>query len=122
MVCVKSLLLGLSAGTTCTTEALQSHRMPLLAALAIKAALSAPPEITGNCKPSRVHFIGRISNDSTGPVRYTWIRSDKPSSNTFTLQFEKPGSAPVTYDWLLKSPGEGWVILEVISPEKVRSE
>ena|SRR5438034_3550974 len=96
--------------------------MPLLAVLAIKAALTAPPEITGNCNPSRVHFSGRITNDSAGPVRYIWVRSDKPSGNTFTLQFDRAGSLPVTYDWLLKGPGERWVVLQVISPEKVRSE
>jgi hypothetical protein len=96
--------------------------MWLAAALAIKAMVSTPPEITGNCNPARVHFTGRISNDATGPVRYTWVRSDKPSANTFTLQFEKPGSLPVTYDWLLKGPAEGWVVLQVVSPDKVHSD
>jgi|SRR5215470_13825088 len=95
--------------------------MVIPAVLAIKAVLS-PAQITGNCAPSRVHFTGRISSDSAGPVRYTWVRSDKPSSNTFTLQFDKPGSLPVTYDWLLKGPADGWVVLQVASPEKVHSE
>jgi hypothetical protein len=96
--------------------------MLLPAALAIKAIVSTPPQITGNCDPARVHFTGRISNDAAGPVRYTWVRSDKPSTNTFTLQFDKPGSLPVTYDWLLKGPAEGWVVLHVLTPDKVHSE
>jgi len=96
--------------------------MLLAAALAIKATLGGQPEITGNCHPARVHFTGRISSDSPGPVRYTWVRSDKPSSNTLTLQFDKPGAIPVTYDWLVQGPADGWVVLQVVSPEKARSE
>jgi hypothetical protein len=68
-----------------------------------------------------VHFKGRITADAAGPVRYSWVRSDKPSTATFTLDFTGPGSLPVTYDWLLKGPADGWVVLQVISPEKVNS-
>ena len=96
--------------------------MLLLAALAIKITLTSPPAISGNCSPTRVHFTGRIESTAAGPVRYTWVRSDKPSTATFTLQFDKPGSLPVTYDWLLHAPQEGWVVLQVISPEKLHSE
>jgi hypothetical protein len=97
-------------------------RMLLATALAVKVALSAPPGISGNCDRTRVHFTGRISSDTAGPVRYTWVRSDKPSTATFTLQFDKPASLPVTYDWLLKGPAEGWVVLHVISPVDAHSE
>ena len=48
-------------------------------------------------------------------------RSDKPSTATFTLNFTAPGSLPVTYDWLLKGPADGWVVLQVILPEKANS-
>ncbi|HTS63336.1 MAG TPA: hypothetical protein VMH28_15020 [Candidatus Acidoferrales bacterium] len=94
----------------------------LVAALAIKAVLSSKAMITGGCRPARVHFTGSISSETAGPVRYTWVRSDKPSNNTFTLDFDKPGSRPVTYDWLFPGPGDGWVVLQVVSPEKVHSE
>ena len=73
----------------------------LLAALAVKPTLDHAPVITGNCNPARVHFAGRISSDGPGPVKYTWVRSDKPSTATFTLTFSKAESLPVTYDWLL---------------------
>ena len=52
----------------------------LLAALAVKPILDRPPTITGNCHPARVHFTGHITADSPGPVKYTWVRSDKPST------------------------------------------
>jgi hypothetical protein len=94
----------------------------LLAALAVKATLATQPAISGNCHPSRVHFIGSIASDTASPVRYTWVRSDKPSNNTFTLDFVKPGSRPVTYDWLLHGPAEGWVVLQIVSPQAVHSE
>jgi len=94
----------------------------LAAALAVKAVLSPPTIIAGNCNPARVHFTGHITADASGPVRYSWVRSDKPSNSTFTLQFDKPGSLPVTYDWLLKGPAEGWVVLHVVSPQSAHSE
>jgi hypothetical protein len=82
----------------------------LLTALAVKPTVDRPPVITGNCNPARVHFTGHISADAAGPVKYTWVRSDKPSTATFTLDFPKPGSLPVTYDWLL-----------IVSPETANS-
>jgi len=91
-----------------------------LLVLAVKATVTAP-SITGNCNPSRVHFTGKIESSAAGAVKYTWVRSDKPSSATFDLKFSAPGSLPVTYDWLLKGPADGWVVLQVISPEKVNS-
>jgi hypothetical protein len=93
----------------------------LLAALAVKPTLDRPPAITGNCHPARVHFTGHIAADAPGPVKYTWVRSDKPSTATFTLSFITPGSLPVTYDWLLKGPADGWVVLQVIAPERANS-
>ena len=67
----------------------------LLASLALKATLDHPPVITGNCNPARVHFAGHIIADAPGPVKYTWVRSDKPSTATFTLTFDEAGSLPV---------------------------
>lgn len=92
----------------------------LLAALAIKATVTAPA-ITGNCNPARVHFTGHIRTDAAGPVKYTWVRSDRPSTASLTLNFTSPGELPVSYDWMLKGPGDGWVVLQVISPENVNS-
>jgi hypothetical protein len=93
----------------------------LLAALAVKPTLDRPPAITGNCRPARVHFTGHIAADAPGPVKYTWVRSEKPSTATFTLTFTAPGTLPVTYDWLLKGPADGWVVLQVIAPERANS-
>jgi hypothetical protein len=97
-------------------------QVAIAAALAVKATLAPNPAVTGNCHPSRVHFTGTIASDAKGPVRYTWVRSDKPSTNTFTLDFDQPGKRPVTYDWLLQGPADGWVVLQVVSPQPVHSE
>jgi hypothetical protein len=94
----------------------------LLAALAVTPTLDRAPAITGNCNPARVHFTGRIAANAAVPVKYTWVRSDKPSTATFTLDFTAPGSLPVTYDWLLKGPADGWVVLQVISPDPSKSD
>ena len=93
----------------------------LLAALAVKPTLDRPPAITGNCHLARVHFTGHIAADAPGPVKYTWVRSDKPSNASFTLDFTAAGSLPVTYDWLLNGPADGWVVLQAIAPESANS-
>ena len=90
--------------------------------LSLKATLDTPTVFPGNCNPARVHFTGRIATDTAGPVRYTWVRSENRSSATFVLDFPKPGSLPVTYDWLLKGPAEGWVVLQIVQPQAIHSE
>jgi len=93
----------------------------LLAAISVKAVLDYPPRITGNCHPARVHFTGRITSSGAAAVRYAWVRNDRPSTATFVLNFDKPGSLPVTYDWIMTGPADGWVALQVISPESTNS-
>ncbi len=94
----------------------------LLAAISVKPILDYPPKITGNCHPSRVHFTGRITSTGAGTVHYAWARNDRPSTATFTMTFEKAGSLPVTYDWLMPGPADGWVVLQVITPESAHSD
>jgi hypothetical protein len=94
----------------------------LLAAISVKAVVDDPPRITGNCHPARVHFTGRITASAPGPVRYAWVRSDQPSTRTFVLNFDKPATLPVTYDWLLRGPADGWVVLQIISPDRTHSD
>jgi hypothetical protein len=93
-----------------------------VAFLSLKAVVDHNPTVSGNCSPSRVHFTGRITTDAAGPVRYTWVRSRDRSSATFVLNFDKPGTLPVTYDWLVHGPTDGWVVLQVVSPLAVHSE
>ena len=94
----------------------------LAAAAAVTPTVDSKPEISGNCHPSRVHFTGRIAATVPGMVRYAWIRSDKPSTATFTLKFDAAGSVPVTYDWIVQGPASGWVVLHVIAPEDVHTD
>jgi hypothetical protein len=93
----------------------------VLLPLAIAVALTAPPAISGNCNPTRVHFTGTITSDSPTRVTYTWVRPNQPS-RTYTLDFPKAGTLPVTYDVLLRKRDQGWVMLRVILPEKVESD
>lgn len=79
------------------------------------------PVISGNCKPSRIHFTGRLRASAPGQVIYTWTRSDKAASPTQTLTFEKSGSIAVTYDWLFKGTGKGWAALKILSPAQAES-
>jgi hypothetical protein len=90
-------------------------------ALAITAALNPKPEITGTCAPTRVHFTGHIMSDGPGKVTYTWVRVNQPAGRTFTLEFSKADTLPVSYDLLVRKAERGWVMLRVILPQEAES-
>lgn len=83
--------------------------------------LDAPPTITGNCSPTRVHFTGRINGTGPGEATFEWVRSDHAASQPHTLRFTKAGPLPVTYDWMLRKGYSGWVALRVLSPIQIES-
>jgi hypothetical protein len=90
----------------------------LLTMAAVTAVLDPVPAVTGNCNPTRVHFTGRISSEIAGKVTYTWLRLNKPAGQALTVNFDKPGSVPVTYDLLIRKPEEGEVLLRVVLPQQ----
>jgi hypothetical protein len=79
-------------------------------------ALDDPPQLFGNCNPTRVHFNGRIN--ATGPldVTYTWIRSDHAQAPTHVLHFTRSGPLTINYDWTLKGNASGWVTFKILAP------
>jgi len=91
--------------------------VPLLLA-AVTASLDPSPSLSGNCNPTRVHFTGHINSDTPGKVTYTWVRINQPAARTITVDFEKPGSVPVSFDILLRKPEQGAVILRVVFPQQ----
>ena len=93
----------------------------MLFQLAIAVALAAPPTVTGNCNPTRVHFTGSITSDSPAKITYTWVRANQPVSRPYTLDFPKAGTLPITYDLLLRKSEQGWVMLRVILPQQTES-
>lgn len=92
--------------------------LALLTLAAVTAVLDPPPVMTGNCSPTRVHFTGHITSDIAGKVTYTWMRPNKPAGQAFTVNFEKPGSVPVSYDLMIRKPEEGFVMLRVVLPQQ----
>ncbi len=84
-------------------------------------ALDEPPQMIGNCHPTRVHFTGRIN--ATGPmnVTYVWIRSDHSSAPPRVLHFTRPGPLTINYDWSLSKSFSGWVGFKVLSPQHLES-
>src|SRR5690242_6759124 len=79
-------------------------------------ALDAPPAITGNCHPTRVHFTGRLNATAPGQAQYQWVRSDGANTALKTMNFSRPGPQPVTMDWMLTKSFNGWVALKLLSP------
>ena len=109
-----------------------THRLVILAALLLTAAiaqqpfkvgiaLDSPPQLIGNCNPTRVHFSGRINATTPGVASYQWIRSHNSTSPVQTLRFVKPGPVTVSYDWMLRKSYSGWVALKVLSPNPIES-
>src|SRR5689334_9954378 len=84
-------------------------------------ALDDPPQLFGNCNPTRVHFTGRIN--ATGPmdVTYVWIRSDNASAPPRVLHFTRSGPLTINYDWTLRGPANGWVGFRVLAPQQLES-
>jgi hypothetical protein len=91
--------------------------VPLLLA-AVTASLDPSPSLSGNCNPTRVHFTGHITSNTPGKFTYTWVRTDHPASRTITVDFEKPGSAPVSFDILVRKAEKGAVMLRVVFPQQ----
>ena len=85
-------------------------------------ALDAPPQLIGNCNPTRVHFTGRVNATAPGVATYQWIRSDNSTSPVQTIRFAKPGPLTITYDWILRKSFSGWVAFRVLSPNPIESK
>jgi hypothetical protein len=79
-------------------------------------ALDSPPQISGNCHPTRVHFSGRLNATAPGVAQYQFVRSDKANAPVRTMKFAKPGPQIVTYDWMISKTFNGWVALKLVSP------
>jgi hypothetical protein len=92
--------------------------LPLLLAstFGVDATLDSPPTLTGNCNPTRVHFVAHLTATGPGKVTYVWLRSDKGASAVQNLAFGKAGPLPVGYDWLVRARTSGWVSLKVLTP------
>jgi len=82
----------------------------------VDVTIESRPTITGNCNPTRVHFAAHLTATGPGKVTYVWLRSDKGASAVETLEFNKAGPLPVSYDWLVRARSSGWVSLKVLTP------
>ncbi len=79
-----------------------------------------PPEYSGKC-PKRFEFFGEITVNKPGVVKYKWIRSDGAIAPVQTLGFRTPGMKRVTSYWLIGAPGEHWKAIEILEPNKMKS-
>jgi hypothetical protein len=75
------------------------------------------PTLTGNCNPTQVHFTGRITSDRAGQVTYTWVRPNHPAGRTLTVNFDSPGTLPVSLDIFIRKSEEGSVMLRLVLPQ-----
>ena len=83
---------------------------PELAAMVVKArAAVTPEEYSGNC-PKRFEFVGEITVDKPGVVKYKWIRSDGAMAPVKTLRGNPgPSALPPIGSFRLKVPiGKQW--------------
>jgi hypothetical protein len=94
---------------------------PELAAKVVKVTASVTPTSwTGKC-PKRFEFVGKITVNKPGVVKYKWIRSDGAIAPVKTLRFRRPGTLAVTTYWQLSSPGTKWEAIEILAPDKMTS-
>ncbi len=96
-----------------------------LTAQAPTATLSASPAAySGKC-PTTITFNGSITAPKAGKLQYKFIRSDNANAPIQTLEFDKPGTKPVSTTWTLGGPGlpeyEGWQAIQIVYPQQVTS-
>jgi hypothetical protein len=79
-----------------------------------------PANYVGKC-PKTFVFIGNITSDKAGIVRYQWKRSDNANAPIKSIRFMKPGTKVVKTSWTLGKSYAGWQALLVIAPNKKMS-
>lgn len=90
---------------------------------AVRTAVRVPDQ--GASCPATVTAAGTIEATGSGSLTYVFTRSDGKAEPFETLEVSGPGPHEVTTQMTLGSPGAsvtGWVALEVLSPQRVRSE
>jgi hypothetical protein len=75
--------------------------------------------------PFTVNFVGHITANGRGRVRYTFVRSDGATGPIETLDFEDAGTKSVRTTWTLGSSGSsrrtGWQAIKIVSPNEIES-
>lgn len=76
---------------------------------------------TGKC-PHIVKFTATIYSTGTGTVQFKWLRSDggHPAHNP-SITLGGTGTDTVTYEWRLGKNFQGWVAMQTITPNQVKS-
>ncbi|HDM78415.1 MAG TPA: hypothetical protein ENG51_18435 [Deltaproteobacteria bacterium] len=87
-----------------------------------EVSIKADPVIyTGKC-PKTIRFVGNITANGKGVVKYRFIRSDGFEHKIQTLTFESEGSKPVGNTWRLYGNYKGWQAIHILSPQDMRSD
>ena len=73
-----------------------------------------------------VTFGGSLTTNGPATVKYTFTRSDGATAPTYTLQFKKAGTQPVSTSWTLGDAKtlpayEGWQAIKILSPNVLES-
>ncbi|MCP5101968.1 MAG: hypothetical protein GY950_01250 [bacterium] len=95
----------------------------LLAKVVRAYATVKPTSFNGQC-PKKFTFLGRITSNSRGVVKYKWLRSDNANAPVKTIRFNKPGTKTVTTTWTLGAPGmtyNGWQAVRILAPNQMTS-
>jgi hypothetical protein len=76
---------------------------------------------TGKC-PHTVKFTATIYSTGTGTVQFKWIRSDGGhQAHNPSVTLGGTGTDTVTYEWRLGKNFQGWVAMQTITPNQVKS-
>jgi hypothetical protein len=89
------------------------------------ASLKAnPPRFEGPC-PAVIKFLGTITTNAGGVVKYTFLRSDGATGPVFSLAFAGAGTKSVSTTWTLGGKAtpkySGWEAIKIVSPNVMES-
>ena len=109
-----------SSSTSTSTSTSTTTTAPSAFSVSIASGSVTKPPASDYC-PATVTFTWALRSNGPGVVTYRFTRSDGASSSTpQTLRFEGSGTRTVTTSWTLGvTPYEGWVALQISSPQAV---
>lgn len=87
--------------------------------------LRADPAQFDGDPPRSFRFLGTITTNGPGQVKYRFARSDGAGGPEPTVEFSAAGAKEVESTWMLGGAGvshDVWQRLEILSPNEIRSE
>ena len=116
-------LASTSTSTTSPPATTTSSAPPAAFSVQIANGSATAPSPSAPC-PATVNFVWTIRANGPGTITYRFTRSDGATSSApLSMTFDRAGTQTANSSWTLGvTPFAGWVALEILSPQPLRSQ